>query len=187
MNFQAILDSWNIKADVNMLLGMWNESHRHYHTLDHLNDLVDQINAYRENTNCSKKEYEKLLITALFHDIVYDPMKSNNEEMSADFFLDCCQSKNQDIEDIKNAILETKTHTSTSKLSSIFNEFDMKILERGYNDLLEWEKGIYEEFKGYGSDVYKQGRIKFLESVIDKYPRNSGNLSELIKYVKSNY
>ena len=44
MNLQNLLNQYKIKADVNMLLDMWNESHRHYHNLEHLNDLVLQIN-----------------------------------------------------------------------------------------------------------------------------------------------
>ena len=43
MNLQELLNKWNIKCDVNTVLAMWNESHRAYHTLNHLNDLIDQI------------------------------------------------------------------------------------------------------------------------------------------------
>ena len=44
MDLQELLNKWNIKCDVNTLLAMWNESHRSYHTLNHLNDLIEQIN-----------------------------------------------------------------------------------------------------------------------------------------------
>ena len=44
MNLQELLNKWNIKCDINVLLSMWSESHRSYHTLNHLNDLIDQIN-----------------------------------------------------------------------------------------------------------------------------------------------
>ena len=44
MNLQELLNNWNIKCDINTLLSMWNESHRHYHNLNHLNDLIQQIN-----------------------------------------------------------------------------------------------------------------------------------------------
>lgn len=187
MNLRAILEKWNIKADVNLLLDMWNESHRHYHSLNHLNDLINQIREYYSTSNCSEKEYEKLLITAMFHDIVYDPMKNDNEEQSANFFYNCCESKNADIEEIKNAILNTKSHFSSSPFSQKFNEFDMKIVERNFEQLLEWEKGIFEEYKEHGIESYKSGRLKFLENLLDQYPNNSSNLSDLIQWVKTNY
>jgi predicted metal-dependent HD superfamily phosphohydrolase len=50
MNLQELLNKWNIKCDVNTLLAMWNESHRSYHTLNHLNDVIDQINENKSNT-----------------------------------------------------------------------------------------------------------------------------------------
>ena len=185
MNLQELLNKWNIKCDVNTLLSMWNESHRHYHNLNHLNDVIDQIN--ESKSKYSDKEYEKLMLTALFHDCVYDPMKSDNEEKSADFFMECCSDKsNSDILDVKQIILDTKTHNSTTPLSESFNKFDMSIVERDFSELLEWENGIHEEFSVYPKEQYKEGRIKFLESLLDKYTHNTENLLKLIDYVKSN-
>lgn len=185
MNLQEILDKWNIKCDVNTLLAMWNESHRAYHTLNHLNDLISQIN--ENKSNYTDKEYEKLIITALFHDCVYDPMKSDNEEKSAEFFESCCIDKNDsDIQEIKQMIIDTKNHQSATPLSRYFIRYDMSIVERDFDKLLEWEKGIYEEYKSYG-DSYKEGRLKFLESLLDRYPHNTENLLKLVDWVKNNY
>lgn len=186
MDLQELLNKWNIKCDINTLLSMWNESHRSYHTLDHLNDLINQIN--ENKSKYSEKEYEKLLITSLFHDCVYDPMRQDNEEKSASFFLECCSDKNDaDIQDINQMILDTKTHQSNSKLSESFNYYDMNIVERDFNQLLKWEEGIHEEYSAYGNHAYKVGRLQFLESLLDKYPTNSENLIKLIEWVRNTY
>jgi predicted metal-dependent HD superfamily phosphohydrolase len=185
MDLQELLNKWNIKCDVNTLLAMWNESHRYYHTLNHLNDLIEQIN--ESKSKYSQKEYEKLLITALFHDCVYDPMKQDNEEKSAEFFEQCCQDKNNtDMLDISKMILDTKTHVATTNLSESFNHYDMNIVERDFDQLLEWENGIFNEYKAYG-DLYKDGRLKFIESLLDKYPNNTENLLKLVDWIKENY
>ena len=185
MNLQELLNKWNIKCDVNLLLSMWNESHRHYHTLNHLNDVIDQIN--EDKSKYSEKEYEKLILAAIFHDCVYDSMSSTNEEDSANFFIECCQDKsNPDVLEVKQMILDTKTHQATTNLSESFNHYDMSIVERDFDQLLEWENGIAEEFKDYG-EQYKEGRLKFLESLLDKYPHNTENLLKLVEWVKSNY
>jgi predicted metal-dependent HD superfamily phosphohydrolase len=185
MNLQELLNKWNIKCDVNIILAMWNESHRHYHNLNHLNDLIGQIN--ENKSKYSEKEYEKLILTALFHDCVYDPMRSDNEEKSAEFFIECAVDKsNSDGLEVKQMILDTKTHQATTNLSESFNHYDMSIVERDFDQLLEWEMGIKEEYKDYG-DSYKEGRLKFLESLLDKYPNNTGNLLKLIDWVKTNY
>jgi predicted metal-dependent HD superfamily phosphohydrolase len=180
---QELLDRWNIKVNYNVLLAMWNESHRAYHTQNHLLDLIDQINESKNQFE-SNKDYEKMILCALFHDCVYDPMRNDNEEKSAEFFLSCCQEKNQDILDIKQMILDTKTHEATTPLSEKFNQMDMNIVERDFNELLEWERGISEEYKAYG-EMYKIGRIQFLESLLDKYPHNTENLLKLIDFVKN--
>ena len=185
MDLQQLLEKWNIKCDINTVLAMWNESHRSYHNLNHLNDLISQIN--ENKSNFSEKEYEKLMLTAMFHDIVYDPSSSTNEEDSANFLMECAIDKySKDILEIKQIILDTKTHNSTTNLSESFNNYDMNIVERDFDQLLDWEKGISEEFSVYPKEQYKEGRLKFLESLLDKYPKNTENLLQLIEYVKSN-
>ena len=184
MNLQELLEKWSIKCDVNTLLSMWNESHRSYHNLNHLNDLINQIN--ENKSKYSEKEYDKLMLTALFHDIIYDTSSTTNEERSAEFFIECSVNKtNSDILEVRQMILDTKSHTSSNKLSEAFNSYDMNIVERTFEELLEWENGISEEFSVYTKEQYKEGRLKFLESLLDKYTHNTENLLQLIDYVKN--
>ena len=64
----------------------------------------------------------------------------------------------------------------------------MSIIEKNYEELLKWEEGISSEFiPYYGEEKYKQGRLQFLESFLDKYNHNAGNLLKLINYVKKSY
>lgn len=185
MNLQQLLEKWNIKCDINTILSMWNESHRSYHNLNHLNDLISQIN--ENKSKYSEKEYEKLILTALFHDVVYDPASQTNEEDSANFLIECAvDKKNSDILDVKQMILDTKTHNSTTNLSESFNKYDMNIVERDFDQLLEWERGISEEYSIYPKEEYKKGRLKFLESILDKYTHNTENLLKLVEWVKNN-
>lgn len=182
---QDLLNKWGIKMDYMILLDMWNESQRAYHTQAHLADLLSQIN---ENKNqFSEKQYEKLVLCAIFHDIVYEPTRFDNEERSAEFFENCWSVKNNpDLLEVKQMILDTKTHEATTELSEIFNYFDMKVVESDYEKLLEWENGIHKEFS-FAGPMYKEHRLRFLESILDKYPKNMGNLLKLIDYVKTNY
>ena len=185
MDLQSLLHKWKIKADINVILSMWNESHRRYHGLDHLNELISYIN---ESKVDSEKEYEKLILTSLFHDVIYDPSRQDNEEKSSEFFLSLCQEKTKDVIEISQAILDTKSHNSTNLLSEKFNKLDMCIVEKDFDTLLKWEEGIFSEFSPhYGVEKYKEGRLVFLESLLDKYNHNAGNLLKLIDWVKTNY
>jgi len=184
---QKLIDKWGIKVKYETILGMWNESHRGYHTQTHLLDVIDQIN--EQQSSLEFKDYEKLILCGLFHDIVYDPASSTNEEDSAKFMMSCVADKtDKDILEINQMIIDTKSHEGKTPLSDKFNEIDMKIVERDYESLLEWEKGIEIEFlPHYGIDLYKKGRVKFLESIMNNYPNNMENLLKLTEYVKSKY
>ncbi len=182
---QVILDKWSISISIDDILKRWSEPQRFYHTTKHLEDLLNKINQRKESLSLS--DYEKLIIVALFHDIVYNPYSSTNEEDSAKFFTDHISKNDVTVDEIKQAILDTKSHTPTNFISRIFSDLDMSIVEGNYDELLEWESGIYNEFKMVGNDMYKSGRLSFLSSLLTKYPHNSTNLNKLIDWVVENY
>jgi predicted metal-dependent HD superfamily phosphohydrolase len=187
MKFNILLEKYNIKANINMLLEMWNEPHRSYHNLNHLVDLNNMITNDYVAGKLNEKTTEKLLLTALFHDIIYNPQRTDNEIKSAEFFESICNEKNDiHLQDIKQAIIDTQLHEGTNYLSILFNKYDMNVVERDYDSLLEWEKCIHEEYS-FAGEAYKTGRLKFLESLVDKYPLNSANLTKLKEYVKTTY
>ena len=184
MNLGTILEKYKIKANINMLLEMWNEPQRSYHNLEHLEDLTNMITQDFIDGKITEKIMEKLLLSSLFHDIIYNPMRKDNELKSSEFFLSLCLEKNADILEINQTIIDTATHTATVPLSEKFNIYDMNIVERDFNSLLKWEEGISYEFN-FAGELYKPNRILFLESIVDKYPLNSANLVKLIEYIKN--
>jgi predicted metal-dependent HD superfamily phosphohydrolase len=91
MNLQPVLDRWNISMREEDILEMWNAPHRKYHSINHLKDLMQQI----EKAQVSEYERDMLQIVAIFHDIIYDPQQKNNEELSAKFFLSILPIRNK--------------------------------------------------------------------------------------------
>ena len=63
------------------LLSRWSEPHRHYHTLDHLLDVLNRVDEIAPHTTGA--DVETVLLAAWFHDAVYRPDRSENEERSA--------------------------------------------------------------------------------------------------------
>ncbi|WP_276132717.1 hypothetical protein [Polluticoccus soli] len=186
---QQILDRYKINAHVQQLIAMWDDGTRHYHNTTHLEDLVRMIKEDKGKEAAKDTvQYDQLMLAALFHDIVYSPGRKDNEELSAAMFHRACSNPDDPIlQEVHQAILDTKLHVATIPLSAKFNRYDMNIVERDFDELLAWEKGIYEEFKGAGKHAYKLGRLAFLKSLLEQYPHNRENLERLTEYVENGY
>lgn len=183
LNLQNLLDKYQIKANVNMILDIWSESHRYYHNQNHLIDLLEQINESYFNGEVTEKERELLYLTSLFHQIVFEVNREDNEEKSAEFLINLCEDKvHKDIELIQQAIVDSKEGVSNSIISEKFNKFDRNICERGISELLEWERGISKENEQ--NALYKSKRLIYLESLLSKFPHNMENISLLIESIK---
>lgn len=186
MTLRDLLVKYNINTNPKFILDLWREPQRHYHNIGHLQDLLDML--HFNSKMYSQDTYELLLLVAYFHDIIYDPTKNNNEEESANLFLNLCKDKkNPNIQLVYSAILDTKNHENNSWLSTIFNEYDLDILNRDYEELLKWENGIYNEYKYVGDESYKKHRLMFLTQILDKKIMNTENILKLIDYVKEKY
>jgi predicted metal-dependent HD superfamily phosphohydrolase len=187
-DIQYLLDKYRINTSAEDLLERWEEPYRSYHGKGHLHDLFRQIEGDFQKGVVSQTEKEKLELVAIFHDIVYNPTRTDNEEQSADYLLSLCMRPDDPaITEVYNAILDTKEHVGNSRISTTFNNYDMNIVERDFDELLEWEQGIRNEYNMVDDMAYKAGRLRFLESLPAQYPANRNNLEKLIDWVKQNY
>ncbi|MGZ3919255.1 MAG: adenylyltransferase/cytidyltransferase family protein [Bacteroidia bacterium] len=171
-NISNRLNSLKFSTEV---LNRYNEQHRFYHTTEHLFAVLDEL----EKTG---KIDDELFLTAVYHDAVYDPKAKDNEEQSAELFLkEAANSslKEEQKQTIKQLILDTKTHKSSSDKSQQFIKADLSILEQPFDKLIEYEHKIFKEFQFVDYKTYQPERIKVLEKL-----NQSGNLTSLIEYVK---
>jgi pantetheine-phosphate adenylyltransferase len=167
---------WGITVRPHQVRRMWNGPGRFYHSERHLDDLLQQI-AAQSNT-----ERDKLTLAAIFHDIIYEPERSDNEERSALFLEAHCT---RDVSDIVQIIRDTATHQPSTPLSAIFNAMDMDILNRSWPELQAWEDGIYLEYSPHVGDAYKEKRLEFLRTYAQPEHPNFSNLQRLMFYVKA--
>ena len=177
MNLQSILDKWHITTRLEDILYLWSNPRRKYHGKSHLDDLIQQI---QNHSPLTPKEREMLFLIALFHDCVYDPQRSDNEEQSAAFFLKSITKPARDADEIAQCILDTKTHKPSSPLSALFCEMDMDIVRRPLTELKEWERGIAHEYSFLQPEEYRLRRVDFLEKMVIRYPENAVALRKLI-------
>lgn len=54
------------------VFGRYNELHRYYHTLTHIEDI------YRQLTERQQADNQALLLATIYHDVIYDPQSATN-------------------------------------------------------------------------------------------------------------
>lgn len=166
-----------------LLLEKWSEPHRFFHTLNHLYDLTEQIESM---TSLKESEKKILIVSAFFHDIVYNPKRNDNELMSIDFFEKFCpNSSNAGYTQIKEIIFDTINHEPKSKLSKTFCAKDSNILNSDLKYLIEYENAIFKEYQYADYADYKTKRIEFLKNWIMFKSNNIGNINSLIEYIET--
>lgn len=168
--------------DATFIAEAWQEKHRFYHTTEHLQTLIDDI---EKLTDIDEQERNALIIAAFFHDIVYDPTKQDNELQSVRVFKMCTRPHAQ-TDLITQIILDTQTHQANSPVSKIFSTLDMKIItDSDFITLLTYEKQIFKEYQHIDYAFYRTVRISILEKFAQQYPQNQNNLMLLVQYLQN--
>jgi phosphopantetheine adenylyltransferase/predicted metal-dependent HD superfamily phosphohydrolase len=176
------------------------EPHRYFHTYEvHVAKLLAKIHRdYFIHNRFTEAEVELLVFTTWFHDIVYDPRKTNNEEASVEYFKeifgdvfvktdDSYKTIKNIVEQVSIMILDTKKHIPTLPLSDAFCSYDMSDLYSEEN-LADTEYQIFKEYQCYPVELYKAGRIDFLEKQLienNKLTDRCDTLKKRIDWVKA--
>lgn len=155
----------------------WSEPHRVYHDIDHLTFILSLIDA---DTSLTDVERRKLRVIACYHDYYYNPYRKDNEERSAQQFLnDAVDFTNEDEKfEIYFAITDTADHTQklSSEISQKFILYDLHNLIYGnLSDTIEDGLKIMREYGFADWTQIKAGRI----AVIEKYV----NLCRTVNYL----
>jgi len=156
------------------VLDRYNESHRYYHTLAHIQKVLDHLGADQQD--------DELFLAAVYHDAVYDPRRDDNEERSVDLFSSDAKDAGLDkdaVRNIRQLILDTKTHKPSSEKSKKLLHADLYILDAPLDEQITYEHAIFREFQFVDFQIYRQERIKILSEL-----NTTGKLTDLITYVR---
>lgn len=165
----------------------YRQPHRYFHTLDHLLAICQSI---RDKAWDDKALVTELLLTALFHDVVWYPQGSDSEVKSAeafDFLMGACGNPvPPDVMDhVRRAILATSDQSDISCLASRFNDFDCQIIIHGNHvDLLAYEFQIFREFQYLNMTEYRKGRSAFFGRFARRFPQCKTTMKFLVEYLE---
>lgn len=164
----------NYKNDVHTAEELWNEikdnysgEKRHYHNLFHLSNLYQQLSLVKE----AVEDWEVILFSVCYHDIIYNPLKSDNEERSAKLAEKRLQSINFPASRIArciNEILATKGHqVAEDNDVNLFTDADLSVLGSSSDLYNIYTRQVRKEYSIYPDFAYKKGRRKVLEHFLN--------------------
>jgi predicted metal-dependent HD superfamily phosphohydrolase len=140
----------------------YNNSCRYYHTLAHLDNLIEQLLPVREQI----EDWQTIILSVAYHDIIYNTLKQDNEEKSADLAKDRLiqlRLPSTQIEKCRRQILSTKGHQVSEDVdTNYFTDADLSVLGFNNNSYLKYTEQIRNEYKYYPDFLYEPGRRKVL-------------------------
>ena len=141
------------------LIAAYAAPNRHYHNLAHVEDCLAQLARVND---LSADEREILTEAIWWHDVVYDPTRSDNEELSA-------QLAERHVEagirrEVGRLIRLTQTHQVEpgDKLGAVLISIDLSILAAEPSRYDAYAGAIRREFAHVPDDSYRAGRADVL-------------------------
>ena len=166
--FYQLLANYQVSTSVSNDLWLEIEQHysqanRHYHSLIHLQDLYQQVLPLKDEI----KNWDVLLFSLFYHDIIYNATKSNNEEKSAALAEKRLEEIGVSEKQIKlcfKQIIATKSHAVSKETdTNYFTDADLSILGRDQYRYKEYCGQIRKEYSIYPMFMYKKGRRKLVQ------------------------
>lgn len=157
-------------TDERLIKQLWQEveenythKKRYYHNLLHLENMLVSLYEIKEQIN----NWNTILFSIYYHDIIYNALKRNNEEKSAEF----AKSRMQLIaapelmtENCIQQILATKDHLiCDDRDTNFFTDADLSILGQQWNKYSDYYKQVRKEYSLFPDLIYIPGRKKVLQ------------------------
>jgi predicted metal-dependent HD superfamily phosphohydrolase len=155
------------------LMAAYRATGRHYHDLRHVHHCLKEAQLVSD-----RLVDPTIVIAAIFyHDAVYDPTRSDNEERSADLAereLRAMGKSEPFIAEVRDLILDTRHQVSPeSNDGRYLVDIDLAILGAPAAEFDAYERAIRREYAHVPEEAFRAGRAKVLQSFIDR-PRVYG-------------
>lgn len=150
------------------LVAAYGESHRHYHTGRHIAHCLEELDLARSLA----QEPAEVEMALWFHDAIYQPQRSDNEERSAQWaerFLGDCGVAAERVERIRAHILATR-HTAgpSSADGQWVVDVDLAILGSEAKRYEEFEREVRQEYHWVPGPLFRTKRAQILQSFLDR-------------------
>ena len=187
--YNDILEKYLSPITIFKLEEAWNEPRRKYHNMDHLRQILQDLEKKRRFV--IPIHWEALVLAAFFHDAVYIPGQQNNEEKSLELFIRCYQGKDWHMAKKVGEMIECTKYRKRpiDPLLKLFWDADNSMFFKAdIKGLIENEHKIRQEFNFVSKEEYKKKRIAFLKTCLGVMgPKADQGIRELMKFVENTY
>ncbi|MEU1480771.1 hypothetical protein [Streptomyces sp. NPDC005760] len=150
------------------LLDRWQEAQRHYHTVEHLTAVLDHIDVLEEYA----QDPDLVRLAAWFHDAVYLPDRSENEERSArlaERALSEAGVPAAATAEVARLVRLTVTHAPADddRNGQVLCDADLAILAAPPSAYAAYTAAVREEYGFVPSDAFRAGRSAVLRQLLE--------------------
>jgi predicted metal-dependent HD superfamily phosphohydrolase len=139
----------------------WCEPHRHYHSIEHLASMLHQGRDLRLT--------DAQVLAIWFHDAVYDPTRSDNEERSAALARELLRGMGPaTVERVARIVLDTKTHVPGVPESAPVIDLDLAPLAVPWERFAANSAAIRREYAHVPDAEFAAGRRAFLQRMLQR-------------------
>lgn len=174
-NWMDISMQWSGSHDVaknafDNLCSRYSHSSRHYHTLEHVENMLKLAQQYQGKLHSKESVY----FATWFHDAV-QCLRLDNETASALLatkILKALKAPGKIVDQVNHLILATKKHATNNKKTekhdtSLFIDLDLAILGADQATYSRYMKNCRKEYR-IPQWLYVKGRSKFLKSFLNR-------------------
>lgn len=152
------------------LLAAWSEPARHYHDVRHLEDCLSQLDELEVNPSTR----DLLELALWFHDAVYDPRATDNEERSARWATEALAAAGipaAAVNEVARLVRLTREHgTAWDEAGRLICDIDLSILGRPVEVFDAYERRVRSEYRWVSEEVFRDGRTRILEGFLRRAP-----------------
>ncbi|MFG2872065.1 hypothetical protein [Streptomyces sp. NPDC048338] len=152
------------------LLARWAEPQRRYHTVDHLRAVLDRIDELAD-LGGEGGELELVRLAAWFHDAVYRPDRSENEERSAVLAEKALTEAGLTVHEVAEVARLVRLTVSHDPADGDINgealcDADLAILASAPDTYARYTAAVREEYAFVPEDAFREGRAAVLRHLL---------------------
>ena len=159
-------DSPTSRTEWAAIIGAWSEPHRRYHDLAHLAAVLGLVGALAGTAD----DPDAVRLAAWYHDIAYDPERTDNEEVSAGRARAGLRGLVPDerVDEVERLVLGTAGHDPApdDANGAVLCDADLAVLAGPPDAYAAYASAIREEYGHLSDEEFTAGRIAVLEHLL---------------------